>query len=751
MICIFCTNIDISTFTVVYWYNFLSTTYLKYILKLESPKLIYSTSLNSFNSSSSLMNVNHVVGDLVNNKSSSSNKFDKKYKNSSYNQDTLEMKKSKWTKKSRRDSNDYILEDDIFTNSQGNFFDKNSVHTSLLKAQKLGKNRKKDKNKISGADVSVNYNQRQSASELTNADKNVLIDMPLTIQELSTRLTIPAAEIITYLFLKKNISATINQVIDVAMAEEIASNYSFKVLKAEINKMPDAEYVNQSSSSLKIKRSPIITILGHVDHGKTTLLDSILETNLVRKEYGGITQSISAHEIEWQHNSQLYKLVFLDTPGHEAFESMRVRGIQVTDIALLVVAADDGLQPQTIEAIQYVKKMNLPYVVAINKIDKKDVNISRVRENLAIYGIMDNRLSSDTNIIEVSALTGYNTDILLSRICQLSDIKSFMANLNQLGSGIILESYLDQQQGPIASIVIQAGTLKLGDIIVAVNTYGKVKSITNAHGSKVNVATPSSIVRILGFGLVPQAGNLFKVVNSEKEAKNYCINYSNNDNLSQALKSLNARITSDNNANIKQLKLIVKTDTQGSLEAILNLLSKVSQAKVQINIISANFGIISNKDVELALATNSSVVSFNLNNSSKINNLIKKKNIDFKNFNVIYDLFNYIKNCMLDLIDPEYDKKFIGRAIVQTVFDVNKGSVAGCLIKEGKLKRMSYIHVFRKTNLVYQGILSSLKRIKDSVEEVFAHNECGLMCSYDFWQEDDIIDAYELVPREKRL
>lgn len=761
MIYIFYNNFSTLVFKITQKYNiFISTSYLENILKLVSPKLIHSISFTLSKPSSQLMNVNHLVNDKIDNKLHSHSKFDKKYKNNLYSQDTLEIKKtkSKLNKKHRKNFNSLdIADEDIFADSENNFFDKKSIDLSIVKTQKINKNKKKEKNKIesiSNTDINSNYIQKQSSADadLYNINKTVLINTPLTIQELANKLSIPPAEIITYLFLKKSISVTINQVIDVPIAKEIASSYDFKVLNLEINNMTGAKVINQiSDDSHKVRRAPIITILGHVDHGKTTLLDAILKTNLVQKEHGGITQSISAYEVEWSNKSILHKLIFLDTPGHEAFKAMRIRGVQVTDIALLVVAADDGLQPQTIEAIHYIKEMNLSYIVVINKIDKNDVDIVNIKKNLAIYDIVSADWGGTTVIVEVSALTGKNIDVLLSAICHLSDTNNFITDPYESGSGTILESYLDKKQGSVANVVIQNGILNLGDIIVAANTYGKIKSIINPQGFKLNNSSLSSIVSIVGFDTVPQAGTFFKVVSSDKEAKEYCLNYSDDNSFNKVLKSLYTRVSSTSKINPKQLKLIIKTDTQGSLEAIFNLLSKISQVKVQINIISAHFGIISTTDVDLALATNSTIISFNINNKSNINNTINKSNVKFKSFNVIYDLFDYVKNAMLELIDPEYEKSFIGRAIVRTVFAVNRGCVAGCIVQEGKLKKSCYIHVYSNDQIVYQGVLNSLKRIKEDVEEVFVNNECGLMCSYNSWQESDIINAYELIAKTKTL
>nr|YP_009397852.1 translation initiation factor 2 [Sonderella linearis]ARW67038.1 translation initiation factor 2 [Sonderella linearis] len=742
------------------FYNpfFISLPYLNDILELKSPKLINMLKVDSFNLSSKAIRLNNVVNDIVGIKS---NKFDKKYKNNTYDQSSLETKKikNKFIKKNRKTSNN-LGSEDIFLDNNDNLFDHKSLNLSLLKSTKSNKKKEKSKVKLLNNYNTLNLNssleEQKTMNSLDDISKDIYINIPLTIQELSSKLNIPEAEIITYLFVKKGISVTINQSIDVSIASEIASSYKFNVLKEEEKNYKNFKNIKQSINSSvykELQRAPIITILGHVDHGKTTLLDSILKTNFAQKEYGGITQSISGYEIETFNNNKLYKLVFLDTPGHEAFKSMRIRGVEVTDLILLVVAADDGLKPQTIEAIEYINQMNLFYIVVINKIDKKDVNIDRIKKDLLKYNIISNECGGDSNIIEVSALNNQNIDILLSEICLFTDKANLLSNPEKLAYGTILEACLDKKQGSLANVLVQNGTLKLGDIIVADNIYGKVKSITNTKNEKINFCSASSIVQILCFSSVPQAGILFKVVYDEKEAKQYCLSYNNSYHNSKdtILKSLNSRVTLSNNNNIKKLKLIIKTNTQGSLEAILNLLSNIGQEKVHINIIFANFGNISSSDIELAIATNSMIIGFSINLTSKINQIIKKNSIIFQNFNVIYKLFDYIKSVMLDLVDPEYTKSLIGRAIVQTVFNVNKGLVAGCLVYEGKITKFSYIYVYRNNSIVYEGLITSLKHIKDDVEEVISKNECGLMCDYNLWEALDKIDVYELVLKEKLL
>nr|YP_009393103.1 translation initiation factor 2 [Bostrychia moritziana]ARW61665.1 translation initiation factor 2 [Bostrychia moritziana] len=739
-------------------YN-LSSTYSNNILKLESPKLLYFIKSSILSSSSLLKNqeTKESFTDKVNTKPNPVSKFDKKYRNNIDTQDILEVKKNKLrlnkNKKNRKSEVD-IDQEDIFTHSDNIFFDQKDLNLSSLKNHKVNKVKKKDKSRQEIIDT---YRKELLPSDNietspSNIHKNVIISTPLSIQELSNKLSIPEAEIITYLFLKQGISVTVNQVIDVSIAQQVASSYDFNVTNKDFhNKFSLKEKNISIRSSDHSLRAPVVTIMGHVDHGKTTLLDTILETNLVHQERGGITQSISAYEIDWEYNLKSYKLIFLDTPGHEAFESMRIRGVQITDIVLLVVAADDGLQPQTIECIEYIQQTNLPFVVVINKIDKKDVNISRITQDLAKYNIISKQLGGDTEIIHVSALKRKNIDLLLSQVCLLSDQARFFADPMELARGTIIEAYLDRKQGSVANVIVQNGTLNLGDFIVSSNVYGKVKGILNLKDIRLTSAGPSSIVKVLGFSAVPEIGLEFKAVKNEKQAKQDSISYSGSEYLKTALKLLNNRITSSYYSHIKQLKLIIKTDTQGTLEAVINLLSKLPQSKVQLNIISANFTGISNSDIELALSTNSFLIAFNLNISSQIYNLIKKNNIIFENFYVIYDLMNYVENLMLDLVELEYDKLFVGSATVRTVFEIQKKFVAGCFINQGKIKKICYIHVCRNNHIVYEGNIISLKHLKEDVNEVYSGDECGLMCEYNSWKSLDIVEAYELVPKKKSL
>nr|YP_009399719.1 translation initiation factor 2 [Digenea simplex]ARW69538.1 translation initiation factor 2 [Digenea simplex] len=735
-----------------------SSEYSDSILELTLPKLVYSTDPKSI-VSKPFIDVNTSVDNILSSKSNTFNRFEKKHKQNTYSQDIIEAKKNKnKVIKKKLTNSPNIDKDDIFIHHENNILSSESSEFSLLKPHKsIIKHKKKEKMKS----ISFNNNVLEVSidSHLDNSDniinkKNVTIDCPLTVKELSVKLYIPEAEVIRYLFLEKSISATINQVLGISIAKDVALHYGYDLIDRDLDNYEKDKTSDQIfDSSNTIKRSPIITILGHVDHGKTSLLDAILKTNVKQKELGGITQTITGYEIRWICNSKSYELIFLDTPGHESFKSMRLRGAKVTDIALLVIAVDDGLKPQTIESIKYIREMQLDCIVVLTKIDKLNTstNINQIKQDLANYDLLTKEWGGQTPVVEVSALESYNIDLLLSNICHLSDIKSFTADPNQLASGIILESYLDKKQGPVANIVIQDGTLKLGDIIISSNMYGKIKSITNLSKCKLKISGPSSIVQILGFSAVPQAGFLFQVVKSEKEAKQICSHYFNKTEMVPVLKSLNPRITLGVNSNMKQLKLIIKAETQGSLEAIIDVLSSIPQSKVQLNIVSANLGNLSNNDVEIATTTNSIITCFNINPSPQAMMLMKKNSITYNVFNIIYDLLNYVRNSMLNLIEPEYDKIFIGCATVQTIFKISKGIVAGCLVNEGKIKKMSYIHVKRADREICQCFLTSLKRGKNDVDEVYVGSECGLMANYDLWEENDTIDVYDLVAKEKTL
>nr|YP_010951752.1 Translation initiation factor IF-2 [Laurencia elata]WMP12691.1 Translation initiation factor IF-2 [Laurencia elata] len=747
------------------FYLFLSKNYYKHIvlhsfeysdvvLSLDKPKLISLLNLK-LNNTVLVSESTQISHRPVNNDTNVSYSFDKKYRANSYSQEDIVNKKnkSKLVKKKRNN----IGNDDIFVKTKDDLFSKDTLDSSLLKSRKLNsKTKKKNKSKLenSNSDYSLlnasNVNNKNAINSPIEQN-SVVINYPLTVEQLSSKLNIPGAEIITHLFLNKGISVTINQVLDVDTAKKIASHYNFTLLDFNDGTQNNFVLQNTLPSSDTVKRPPIVTILGHVDHGKTTLLDAILKTNLVVKESGGITQSIRGYEAEFEHDLKTYKLIFLDTPGHKSFKEMRVRGAKITDVVLLVIAFDDGLRPQTIEAINYIKEMNLNCILVITKTDDSNQNIDFILHDLSTYGLVYEKWGGDLRVVQVSALTGRNINTLLSEICVISDTKDFVANPNLLASGTIFESYLDKKQGPIAYLVVQNGTLKIGDIVVSSGIYGKVKSIINLLSQKVILSTPSSLVQVLGFPSLPNAGSAFHVVSNDKEAKQCCVSYSSPNSNLNLFKGLNNSLNQAATSGFKEVRLLIKADTQGSLEAVIDLLLSIPQSKVKLRIVSTSFGVVSNSDVELAAVTQSMIITFNIDLSSNIIGLTKKHNIIFKKFQIIYDLFEYIKDTMLDLIEPNYDKIFIGRAFVRTVFNMNRGVVAGCYVNQGKLIKMCHICVSRKDQVVYEGRLTSLKVIKDDVTQVLLDHECGLMCDYNLWEKDDIIDAYELVLRKKTL
>nr|YP_010196368.1 translation initiation factor 2 [Gracilaria cearensis]UAD83765.1 translation initiation factor 2 [Gracilaria cearensis] len=707
---------------------------------LENPKFINSLRLTDIPSDQDFNSSLEIKNSVKN--SDFNLKFDKKAKNIFKQDNKAKLKKKKAD----------IIDSD---QDQYSIFKKKNKSKQIVNAQddlhntgegSIKSNKQKKKEKVKQK-LNVNV-------DINRDNKSIIIDSPLSIEQLSIKLQIPPAEIITGLFLQ-GISVTVNQIIDISTAIQVAQKYNFTVFNQK-HKLESGQLdkLQQVSSSTGINRAPIITILGHVDHGKTSLLDAIRNTDFVSKEIGGITQSISAYEVNYSYDSLNKKLIFIDTPGHEAFSSMRRRCTQITDIVILIVAADDGLKPQTIEAIDYIVSKKLPYIVAINKIDKIDINLSKVREQLANYNILSTDWGGEIQFVEISALKKININALLTAVSNLAESINLKADPSQLAQGIILEAYLDKTKGAVVNTIILNGTLKVGDIIVSGNSYGRVKKIINNLGHELLKAEPSYILQVLGFYSIPQPGKYFHVVESEKEARKLITESSSNiiENTKNLLNSHLKLYSYNNKTNIKNLNLIIKADTQGTIDAVINSFIQIPQSKIKLNILTSSLGIVSSTDLDLAFNTQALIIAFNINIATNILNAAEKLNVHLCKFVLIYDLIDYIKNYMLDLIDPEYDKLLIGQAKVQTTFSVNKGTVAGCIVKSGKLKKNALINVYREDQLIYEGIISSLKRMKDDVHEVIIGNECGIMCTdYNLWQPQDLIEVYELYEKPKIL
>lgn len=714
------------------------------ILFLKSPKILKPVISGSHFS----ISVNDIIDDN-NTKVLVSGKFDKKSKSSiiSNDKDLIKIKKGKSkVNKSKHKVENYSI--DKINASDEDLFNNSLTNKSSLKSRKSLVKDRKSKNKTPNIH-NFKSNDLDSSYELP---KNILIDNALSVKDLSLQINVPEAEIIKYLFLNKSIPVTVNQILDIEICFDVVKNYGFNLLKSDpILSSSDTYKINTKKSSNSVERFPVITILGHVDHGKTTLLDSILKTSLVKNEQGGITQAIAGYEILYLHESKEYKLTFLDTPGHESFQAMRARGAKITDIVLLVIAIDDGLKPQTLECIRYIHDMSLSCIVVVTKADKPLDNLQRIQESLAQNNVLCEELGGETVIVPVSALTGYNIDFLISKICYLAKSKKLYANPEELASGTILDASLNQRKGPLATLIVRDGTLKLGNIVTSDNLLGKVKSIVNYDGLKVTSIGPSSVAKVLCFSSLPKAGSSFYCFSDEKAAKKYIKKFVDTSSDNKPLQLLNSRIGFDNKFSRKQLNLIIKTDTQGSLEAIVNLFSTIPQSKVQINFIAASFGNITSSDLDLSVTSSSPILAFNVVTLPQINNLIKRRQIDFKVFNVIYDIFDYVQNLMLDLVDTEYTNVSIGNAIVQSVFRNNKGNVAGCTVSSGRLTSSSYLKVYRNTKMIHEGFIVSLKFMKNDVEEVLSPSECGLMSDFHEWHESDLIEVYEMVAKEKAL
>lgn len=638
----------------------------------------------------------------------------------------------------------------------------NNPDVSSLSLQRPGKpnsnqspvkaNSNKQKGKVNIKKKKNNSASTKKSNDVTPIQKpeTLSISKPLTIQELAELLVVPETDIIRSLFFK-GISVTMNQVIDIKTAVLVGEEFDVEInIVTEEEETKKLEFDSIEGEVLE-KRAPVIAIMGHVDHGKTSLLDRIRKTQLAKKESGGITQKLGAYNVDIEYKDSSRRLVFLDTPGHEAFSGMRSRGIQVTDIAILVVAADDGVRPQTVEAIKYIQSSNVPVIVAINKIDKDDANIENIKQELAKYNLISESWGGDTLMVPLSAKQGTNIDTLLEMIVLLDDVSEFTANPNTQAQGTILESYIDRTKGPIATLLVQNGTLKIGDVLVAGDAIAKVRGIIDSNGDKLEAAEPSSPVLIWGLSKPPNTGDTFSVYNDEKEAKSIAQEAQES---SKANLNLGQNLTETYNVSEIDVKgkinLIIKTDIQGSVEALVNSIYKLSHPKVQIRILYSSPGEITETDIDFADTSNATVLAFNTTLASGARRAAKRSNVTIKESNVIYDLFDYVQDLIDEIVGPEYDEHPIGSATVKSIFPLGKSFVAGTLVVQGKLTQGCHIKVVRNKTVIYEGGLDSLKRLKEDVLEVKEDFECGIFIKeFDSWLEDDEIQAFDLIQKKR--
>jgi len=574
-------------------------------------------------------------------------------------------------------------------------------------------------------------------------NRSVTLTEGVTIKELAEKLEIKSKDLIKRL-LDKGIFAHINHSLDETLAKDLSADFGAEASVISFEEDAEYEAIAEEKSENVTPRPPVVTIMGHVDHGKTSLLDAIRETDVTSQEVGGITQHIGAYQIE--KNQRV--ITFLDTPGHEAFTMMRARGAKVTDIVVLVVAADDGVMPQTLEAINHSRAAKVPIVVAINKIDRPNAQVDTVKKALADNGLTPEDWGGDTVTVEVSATEKTNLDLLLEMILLVADIQGIKANPQRTATGTIVEAKLDRGRGPVATVLVQNGTLNITDSFIAGAVTGKVRAMLGYHGRPVNQAGPSMPVEVLGLQAVPQAGDLFQVLTDVSKVKQ--IGNLRQMKLRESQLAKTARLTLEHlheqvrTGEVKELPLILKADVQGSVEVVSETLSKLSTAKVKVKIIHRGTGAITETDVLLASASNAIIIGFNVRPEKKATVLSSQEGVDIRLHTVIYNISDEIKSAMLGLLDYTFKEKWQGTVQVRTTFKVPKaGTVAGCYISEGKVTRNSQVRLLRDNVVVYEGKISSLRRFKDDAGEVRSGLECGIgLDRFNDIKNDDVIESY---------
>ena len=576
-------------------------------------------------------------------------------------------------------------------------------------------------------------------------ERAVMTTETITVKDLSEKIGKPAAEIIKKLFLLGNM-ATINQEIDYDTASLVSSEFGITLEYQLARTFEDAlnDEDKEDREEDLVSRPPVITIMGHVDHGKTSLLDAIRSTRVTESEAGGITQHIGAYQV--MMNGQL--ITFLDTPGHEAFTAMRARGAQATDIAILVVAADDGIMPQTVEAINHAKAAKVPIIVAINKIDRPAANVERVKQELTEHGLVPEEWGGDTIIAPVSAVTHEGIDQLLEMILLVAEVQDLKANPDRLAKGTIIEAKLDKGRGPVATVLIQNGTLRVGDTIVAGMVYGRVRAMMNDQGLRVNEATPSMPVEVLGFSEVPEAGDVMSAVEDDKLSRQVAEERRDKQK-AQMMKTI-SKVSLDDlfqqiaEGQVKELNIVVKADVQGSVEAVRSSLEKLSNDEVRVRVIHGAVGAISKADVMLASASNAIIVGFNVRPDNVAQTTAEQEKVDMRMYRVIYNAIEDIEKAMKGMLAPQFEEVVLGHAQVRTVFKVSGvGSVAGCYVTDGKIQRNASCRLVRDGVVVHEGKIDSLKRFKDDAREVASGYECGIgLENYNDVKEEDVIECY---------
>ncbi|NDE89813.1 MAG: translation initiation factor IF-2, partial [Alphaproteobacteria bacterium] len=585
--------------------------------------------------------------------------------------------------------------------------------------------------------------------------RDIVIPEFITVQELANRMAERAGDVIKSL-MKLGVMATITQTIDADTAELVASEFGHRYTRvAEADVEIGLEQIEEKAEDL-LPRAPVVTIMGHVDHGKTSLLDSIRKTNVVSRESGGITQHIGAYQVEIPKG----KITFIDTPGHAAFTEMRARGANVTDVVILVVAANDGVKPQTVEAITHAKAANVPIIVAINKVDLPAADPNRVRQELLQYDIQVEEMGGETLSVEVSAKTGKNLDKLLETILLQAEVLDLKANPNRSCKGVVIEAQMDKGRGAVATVLVQQGTLRAGDILVSGIELGRVRAIVNDHGKPLDAALPAQPVEVLGLGGVPLAGDDFVVVATEARAREISDfrkrrKLASKQVASATKSSLEEMFTSIREGVAKEVPVLIKGDVQGSVEAIRGSLDKLAgdNTEVKVKVLDATVGAISESDVILAKASGALIIGFNVRANPQARDLAKRDNVDIRYYSIIYNILDDVKGMLSGLLSPDLREKFLGYATILQVFNITKhGKIAGCKVSEGIVKRGAKVRLLRDSVVIHEGMLKTLKRMKDEVKEVREGYECGMAFeNYDNIQEGDQIECFEVEEVARQL
>ena len=600
--------------------------------------------------------------------------------------------------------------------------------------------------KVTNKKNNKNHGKRpytQNAASAKEVVKSATYTDGITVGELAAKLNRNASDIIKLLFLLGNM-VTINSVLDDDTIELIAMEYGIEITKEEIVDELSLKDDEIDDPSLLEERPPIVTIMGHVDHGKTTLLDAIRKTNVVAGEFGGITQHIGAYQVEVQGK----KVTFLDTPGHEAFTAMRARGASITDVVIIVVAADDGVMPQTKEAIDHAKAAGVPIIVAVNKIDKPGANIDKILYEMSDQGLMPEEWGGTTIFAQISAKMGTGISDLLETILVVSEVQELRANPNRMAVGTVIEAKLDKGRGPVTTLLVQNGTLKTGDAVVVGACFGRVRKMVDDKGREIKVAGPSKPVEIIGLNDVPVAGDNFKAFANEKQARTVAEKRMQ-EKVEQERKSTSAMSLDDlaqqiSEGNLQEVNLIIKADVQGSAEAVKSSMEKIAVDGVRVNVIRATAGAISEGDIMLASASNAVIYGFNVRPDANIRKKAEEEHVSIRLHNIIYKALEEMELAMKGMLAPVFEEVITGQAVVRTTFKVSKvGTIAGCMVQDGSIKRDCGVRLIRDGVVVYEGKLGSLKRFQDDVKEVSQGYECGITIErFNDIKEGDIIEGF---------